>query len=76
MHAPFIQALPELALEAVVTSRDIDADRFPSVRRLSSLDELLQDPSIDLVVIATPNVLHVEQTLKALEARKHVVPRL
>ena len=73
LHAPFIQALPELELAAVVTSREIDAARFPSVRRLSSLDELLQDRSIELVVIATPNLMHVEQTQKALDAKKHVV---
>src|SRR3954452_10864856 len=73
LHAPFIQALPELELAAAVTSREIDAARFPSVRRLSSLDELLQDHSIELVVVATPNLMHFEQVLKALEAKKHVV---
>jgi predicted dehydrogenase len=73
LHAPFVLALPELELVAVVTSREIDATQFSSVQRLSSLDELLQDRSIDLVVIATPNLMHVEQTLKALEAKKHVV---
>lgn len=34
----------------------------------SSLDKLLECPSIDGVVIATPSALHAEQTIAALEA--------
>jgi predicted dehydrogenase len=57
----------------VVTSREIDAKLFPSARRVPSFEELLAVPDIDLVVVATPNALHVEQTLAALRAGKHVV---
>ncbi len=38
----------------------------------SSFDEILQDPEIDVVHICTPNNLHFEQSLAALEAGKQV----
>lgn len=36
-------------------------------------DELLNDPSVDVVHITTPNVYHFSQAKAALEAGKHVV---
>jgi predicted dehydrogenase/threonine dehydrogenase-like Zn-dependent dehydrogenase len=38
----------------------------------SDLDDVLKDPSIDLVVIATRHHLHADQVVRALEAGKHV----
>ena len=38
-----------------------------------SLDEALADERVDVVHLATPNHLHREQVLRALEAGKHVV---
>lgn len=71
--APFINATDGLDLRAVVTSREVDPAHYPNVTAVRALDDLLTDPTIDLIVIATPNHLHAEQGIKALEAGKHVV---
>jgi predicted dehydrogenase len=73
LHAPFIQVLSGLELAAVVTSREVDERLFPSARRIATFEELLRVESIDLVVVASPNAFHVQQSLAALRAGKHVV---
>lgn len=72
-HAPFITHTPGLLLDAVVTSRRPDRHLFPTLRRLDSVEALWADPAIDLVVVASPNRLHVAHATAALEAGKHVI---
>ena len=38
----------------------------------SSIDEMLADPEIDIITIATPSGAHLEPALAAIEAGKHV----
>jgi scyllo-inositol 2-dehydrogenase (NADP+) len=71
-HAPFITTDPRFELVYVVTSRPIDHDRWPSLRVLPDFASLLQQ-DLDVIVIATPHFLHVEQTAQALQAGYHVV---
>lgn len=45
-----------------------------SARVYTSLDLLLeQEPSVDLVVVCSPNGLHAEHAIKSLQARRHVL---
>jgi predicted dehydrogenase len=46
---------------------------FGLSRYTTSLDELLADPAVDVVGIYTPDHLHGEHTIRALQAGKHVV---
>lgn len=45
---------------------------YPSIRLTTSADELINDPAIDAVVIATPVDTHFPLALAALQAGKHV----
>jgi predicted dehydrogenase len=48
------------------------AARYPSARMAADFDELLTDPDLDAVVVATPVVTHYDLTRRALLAGKHV----
>jgi predicted dehydrogenase len=47
--------------------------RYPTVKVTESHRELIDDPSVDAVVIATPVSTHYELALRALQAGKHVL---
>lgn len=49
------------------------ADEFGIERVYTALEEMLRDPSIELVYIASPNSLHYAQAKACLEAGKHVI---
>ena len=73
-HAPFVSAVPGLKLEAFVERKTDEAHRaYPATRTYRGVDELLRDPRIDLVVVATPNETHYALAKQTLEAGKHVV---
>ena len=52
--------------------REEFTSRYPQARWASSFDELLADPELDAVVVATPVPTHYELAKQALEAGKHV----
>jgi predicted dehydrogenase len=47
------------------------AANFPGVRTASSLDDLLADPTLDAVALATPVPTHADLAVRVLEAGKH-----
>ncbi|HET7743790.1 MAG TPA: Gfo/Idh/MocA family oxidoreductase [Gaiellaceae bacterium] len=47
--------------------------RYPGARWTDSFDEMLADPELDAVVVATPVPTHFELARRALEAGKHVL---
>jgi scyllo-inositol 2-dehydrogenase (NADP+) len=71
-HAPVLAAAG-LDLAAVVTSRREEvAAAWPGADVRSDFAALIDDPTIPLVVIATPNDRHFSQAEAALAAGKHV----
>jgi len=73
LHAPLITAEPRLQLRAVVTSRADRLRGLPDVAVVPTVDDLLADPDVELVVVGVPNVAHHEVARTALEAGRHVV---
>ncbi len=51
---------------------EVIARRFPAIKTTTNADDLLQDATLDAVIIATPVNTHFELALAALEAGKHV----
>jgi scyllo-inositol 2-dehydrogenase (NADP+) len=73
-HAPLISSVDGLELAAVVERHSDQArQRYPDVKTCRSLEELLADASIPLVIVASPSGTHFEVATHALAAGKHVV---
>ncbi len=73
-HAPFVGVTPGLSLRGIV-SRDpakVHAD-LPCVRVVPTVEALLDDRAIELVIVSSPDALHAEHALAALAAGKHVL---
>jgi predicted dehydrogenase len=54
-----------------VKARERVAHSFPSARATGELSELLEDPELDAVVLATPVPTHAELAIAVAEAGKH-----
>ena len=52
---------------------DAAASRYPGIKISTSPQDLIADPSVDAVVIATPVRTHFELAMAALKAGKHVL---
>jgi predicted dehydrogenase len=52
-------------------ARERAASMFPSARLTDRFEDLLEDRSLDAVVLATPVATHAELTVRTLEAGKH-----
>ncbi len=73
-HAPFVSAVRGLCLAAIVQRRGDEAARaYPAAQIARSLDEVLANSAIGLIVITTPNATHFDLAKQSLEAGKHVV---
>ena len=75
-HAEMVKRHPEAELVAVCDPRpssETGSDQFgvPVFPDMEAM--LLELPDIDVVNVCTPNGLHAKLSLRALEARKHVV---
>lgn len=78
MHLPNIKALSDrYHLQAVVSRTGHNAvataTQFGAKYSTTDFQEVLKDPEIDAVIIATRHNLHAEMVLKALQSGKHVL---
>ncbi len=73
-HAPLLAAHPGFQLKSALQRKgDLSHQHYPSIKIVRSLEEVLNDSDVELVVVNTPNDTHYDYTVKALEAGKHVI---
>lgn len=77
LHAPLISSVENLHLHSIYARREeqqaLIRSKYPNTHIVTDVNDLLKDPQIDLVVIATSNEVHFSLTRAALLAGKHVV---
>ncbi|MTH53139.1 oxidoreductase [Bacillus mangrovi] len=73
-HAPFLHVHPGFELTKVAErSQNLAKTAYPYIQRVRSYEELLEDESIELVIITTPNEFHYPMIKDALYKGKHVI---
>ena len=76
MLLPKLKGMTGVSLETIVTTRGMSAahgqDAFGFAHATTDLEDVLQDPNIDALLIATPHASHARLTAQALAAGKPV----
>lgn len=73
-HGPLLASIPEFELATVVKRKgETTLPDFPRVNVVRTPEEVFNDPTIELIIVNTPNATHFEYASQALEAGKHVV---
>ncbi len=73
-HAPFIQLHPGFELAGSwERSKKLIGDSYPGVTSYPSLEAVLADESVQLVIVNTPTGTHYSYAKQALLAGKHIV---
>jgi scyllo-inositol 2-dehydrogenase (NADP+) len=73
-HAPFLSTNPQFKMKAVVerNQKKMAAD-YPEIISYNSVEEILADAEIELIIVNTPNFTHFDFAKQALNAGKHVL---
>ena len=73
-HGPLLHVNPGFEVVKIVErSYKGSKERYQDVSIVRSLEELLKDEHIELIIVNTPDATHYEYCKMALEAEKHVV---
>lgn len=73
-HAPFLKVHEGFHFYAVwERSKNLAQEKYHSVKTYRTMQELLADETVELVVVNTPSVTHYEYAKACLQANKHVI---
>jgi scyllo-inositol 2-dehydrogenase (NADP+) len=73
-HSPFLSINPHFNFYAVwERTRNLAEEKYPDVKTYHTLEDMLSDDLIELVIVNTPNYTHYEYAKKSLEAGKNVI---
>jgi len=73
-HAPLLSSVEDVELAAVVERSTNDAaERYPGIVTYRTLEAMLEDATLDLSVVSTPNHTHYEIAKQVIAAGKNLV---
>lgn len=73
-HAPFIQNHPGFELTAIVErSKNESKEKYPDTKLYRSVEEMIGDESLQLIIVNTPVQTHYDYAKKVMTAGKHVI---
>ena len=73
-HAPFISANPKFNFYGVLErTKDNAHEKYRNVKTFRTLEEMLADENIELVIVNTPSVTHYEFAKQVINAGKNIV---
>ena len=76
-HAYLVGLADRLNLCAIATRnperRQAAAQAYPDVKLYETIDQVIADDEIDLVILATPHDTHAELSIRVMDAGKHLV---
>ena len=73
-HGPLLSVHPRFHLKSVLQrTKDSAREKYEHIEIARTIDELINDPEVELVVVSATNDTHYEHARMALEAGKNVV---
>ena len=73
-HAPFISVNPKFNFYSVLERTKNNAqEKYPNVKTFRTLEKMLEDSAIELVVVNTPSVTHFEIAKQVINAGKNII---
>lgn len=73
-HAPFISVNPKFNFYGVLErTKNLAQEKYPNVKTFRSLEEMLLDDNIELVIVNTPSITHFDMARKVIMAGKNII---
>jgi scyllo-inositol 2-dehydrogenase (NADP+) len=73
-HGPLLEAHPGFKISKILERNRHDSDgKHPGTHLVRDFDAIIDDPAVELVVVNTPDHLHMDMATRAIKAGKHVV---
>jgi len=73
-HAPFIATNPGFNFYGVwERTKNLAREKYPGVKTFRTLEELLADKNIELVIVNTPSVTHYDYAKQVIQSGKHLI---
>lgn len=73
-HAPFISVNPGFNFYGVwERTKNLAQEKYPNVKTFRTLEELLADENVELVIVNTPSITHYDFAKQTILASKHLI---